>query len=150
MKKIISIFFISFLFVMNHSAYALSDKQLEVNKKNVVAFYDEIINKKDFNAAVKYVGTHYTQHNPTALDGTKGLNGYIQFLRDQHPHARSEIKRVFAENEYVILHVHAIFEPNSRGLAIMDIFKLENGKIVEHWDVIQEVPEKSANDNGMF
>ena len=66
------------------------------------------------------------------------------------PASRSEIKRVFADSAYVILHVHAVREPETRGNAIVDVFKLENGKIVEHWDVVQPIPEKAANANGMF
>jgi predicted SnoaL-like aldol condensation-catalyzing enzyme len=85
-----------------------------------------------------------------AADGPGGLQGYLQFLRAKYPNSHSEIKRVFAEGDYVILHVHAIREPGTRGNAIVDIFKLENGKVVEHWDVIQEIPEKAANTNGMF
>jgi predicted SnoaL-like aldol condensation-catalyzing enzyme len=65
-------------------------------------------------------------------------------------HAADEIKRVFADGDYVILHVHAVREPGTRGVAVVDIFKLENGKIVEHWDVVQPIPEKAANTNGMF
>jgi predicted SnoaL-like aldol condensation-catalyzing enzyme len=57
---------------------------------------------------------------------------------------------VFADGDYVILHVHAVRVPGTRGNAIVDIFKLENGKIVEHWDVIQEIPGEAANPNGMF
>lgn len=64
--------------------------------------------------------------------------------------AQSEIKNIFADGDYVVLHVHSVLEPGARGLAVVDIFKLDAGKIVEHWDVIQEIPEKSANDNGMF
>jgi predicted SnoaL-like aldol condensation-catalyzing enzyme len=63
---------------------------------------------------------------------------------------RSEIKRIFADGDYVIVHDHAVREPGTRGLAIVNIYKLEDGKVVEHWDVIQPVPEKAANNNGMF
>jgi predicted SnoaL-like aldol condensation-catalyzing enzyme len=149
-KKIISLFVISLLTLITCAAYATVESQSELNKKDVVAFYDEVINQKNFDAALKYIGTRYTQHNPTAADGTEGLRNYIQFLRDKYPYAHSEIKRVFAEADFVLLHVHLILEPNTRGLAIVDIFKLEKDKIVEHWDVIQAIPEKSANDNGMF
>ena len=75
---------------------------------------------------------------------------FLQFLKEKFPASRSEIKRVFADGDYVILHVHAVREPGTRGNAIVDIFKLENGKIVEHWDVVQPIPEKAANANGMF
>lgn len=80
----------------------------------------------------------------------EGLKGFIQFLRDKYPNAHSDIKCVFAEGDYVILHVHSIREPGTRGRAIFDLFKLENGKIVEHWDTVQDIPEKSGNTNGMF
>jgi predicted SnoaL-like aldol condensation-catalyzing enzyme len=131
-------------------ALAAGSAQLEANKKNVVEFYDKAINQKDFEAASKYLGSRYTQHNPTAPDGPEGLKGFLAFLKGKFPQSRSEIKRVFADGDYVILHVHAVREPGTRGRAIVDIFKLENGKIVEHWDVAQDVPEKAANNNGMF
>lgn len=123
---------------------------MAANKKNVVEFYEQAINKKDFEAASKYLGSRYTQHNPVAADGAEGLKGFIGFLRDKFPNSKSEIKRVFADGDYVILHVHAVREPGTRGRAIIDIFRLEKGKIVEHWDVAQDVPEKAANANGMF
>jgi predicted SnoaL-like aldol condensation-catalyzing enzyme len=131
-------------------AYGADLQQQEINKKNVVEFYEKALNQKDFEAASKYLGPRYTQHNPVAADGPEGLKGFIQFLREKFPNNRSEIKRVFAEGDYVILHVHAVREPGTRGRAIIDIFKLENGKVVEHWDVAQDVPEKAANSNGMF
>jgi predicted SnoaL-like aldol condensation-catalyzing enzyme len=123
---------------------------LEANKKAVVAFYEVAINQKNFDAAAQYLGPRYTQHNPTAKDGPEGLKGFLQFLREKFPQAHSDIKRVFADGDFVILHVHAVREPGTRGAAIVDIFKLENGKIVEHWDVRQDVPETAANTNGMF
>ena len=123
---------------------------LEWNKKIVVDFYEKAINQKDFEAASKHFGSRYTQHNPVAADGPEGLKAFLQFLKEKFPNSKSEIKRVFAEGDYVILHVHAVREPGARGSALVDIFKLENGKIVEHWDVIQPIPEKAANSNGMF
>ena len=85
-----------------------------------------------------------------AADGPEGLKAFLGFLKEKFPASKSEIKRVFAEGDYVILHVHAVREPGTRGRAIVDLFRLENGKIVEHWDVAQDVPEKAANANGMF
>jgi predicted SnoaL-like aldol condensation-catalyzing enzyme len=123
---------------------------LEANKKAVQEFYDFVINKKDFESASKYMGDRYKQHNPLVADRPEGLKAFIEFLKTNFPEARSEIKRVFADGDYVILHVHSIRPPNMRGRAIIEIFRLENGKIDEHWDVIQEIPEESANPNGMF
>jgi len=122
----------------------------ETNKQTVVAFYEAAINQKDFAAAAQYLGPRYIQHNPTAPDGPEGLQKFLQFLREKFPQSHSDIKRVFADGDFVILHVHAVREPGTRGTAIVDIFKLENGKIVEHWDVRQDVPETAANSNGMF
>lgn len=129
---------------------AAADATLEANKKTVVEFYDAAINRKDFEVASKFFGPRYVQHNPNAPDGIEGFKVFLGFLREKFPQSRSEIKRVWAEGDYVILHVHAVRTPGARGSAIVDVFKLENGKIVEHWDVIQEIPEKAANTNGMF
>ena len=129
-------------------APALADP--EANKKAVLEFYDKALNQKDFDAAAKYFGPRYIQHNPGAPDGIEGFKAFITIRKEKFPNAKSEIKRAFADGDYVILHVHAVREPGERGNAIVDIFRLENGKIVEHWDVVQPIPEKTANNNGMF
>lgn len=136
--------------LMTNTSFALNYQQLQHNKEVVVNFYDAAINKKDFNTAEKYMGLYYKQHNPMAEDGKDGFKKFIDYLRNTYPDSHSEIKRVMAEDDYVVLHVHSIKIPDTKGQAIVDIFKLENGKIVEHWDVIQDIPEKSANENGMF
>jgi predicted SnoaL-like aldol condensation-catalyzing enzyme len=132
-------------------AYAADAKQMETNKKNVVEFYNAALNEKDFEKASKYLGATYIQHNPVAADGPEGLKGFIAFLKDKFPNNKSDIKRVFADGNYVIVHVHAVRTPGDRGNAIIDIFRLDdNGKVVEHWDAVQPIPEKAANNNGMF
>jgi predicted SnoaL-like aldol condensation-catalyzing enzyme len=123
---------------------------LEANKKIVVDFYNKGLNDKDFDAAAKYFGPRYTQHNPGGADGPQGFKNLVTFLKEKFPNSHSEIKRVIAEGDLVVLHVHSVRAPGERGRAIVDIFKVENGKIVEHWDVVQDVPEKSANSNTMF
>ena len=131
-------------------AVAGNTPQEEANKRVVVDFYDKALNQKDFAAAAQHFGPHYIQHNPNAGDGIEGFRKFIEFRREKFPNARSEIKRVLADGDLVVLHVHSVREPGERGVAIVDIFRLENGKIVEHWDVVQPIPEKAANDNGMF
>lgn len=132
------------------AAYA-DDAKLERNKKSVVDFYNKGLNEKDFAAASKHFGATYIQHNPNAADGPEGFKGFVEFLKAKFPQSHSEIKRVFADGDYVIVHVHAVREPGSRGSAIVDIFRLDaDGKIVEHWDVVQPIPEKAANNNTMF
>jgi predicted SnoaL-like aldol condensation-catalyzing enzyme len=123
---------------------------LEANKKTVLEFYEAGLNKKDFEAASKYFGPKYIQHNPGAPDGIEGFKTFVNFLKEKFPQSHSEIRRVFADGDHVILHVHAVREPGTRGRAIVDIFRLENGKIVEHWDVAQDIPEKMPHSNGMF
>ena len=127
------------------------DERLEQNKRMVAEFYDLIINKKDYESAKKYMGPRYKQHNPLVKDYPEGLGEFIDFLKTNAPEAHSEILQSFAEGDYVILHVHSLRQPNTRGRAIIEIFRLdENGLIDEHWDVIQVIPETSANPNGMF
>jgi len=132
------------------SSFATERSKQEVNKRIVTSFYQKALNEKNFEAAKKYLGDRYVQHNPNAADGREGLEAYIRFLKKNYPNSKSEIKRVFADGDYVILHVHSVRAPGQRGRAIVDIFKIVKGKIVEHWDVVQEIPEKSANSNGMF
>jgi len=131
------------------SAFATDAKQ-EANRKVVLEFYERGLNQKDAEGAIALMGDRYVQHNPNAADGAEGFRKFIAFLREKFPNSKSEIKRSFVDGDYVILHVHAVREPGTRGSAIVDIFKLENGKIVEHWDAVQPIPETSANNNGMF
>ena len=83
-------------------------------------------------------------------EGPEGLAAFIEWLKAEYPDARSEVKQVFADGDYVILQVHSMRPPHPRGRAIIEIFRLEEGIIVEHWDAIQEIPETFANPNGMF
>src|SRR5882757_5616399 len=145
MKRFLAIVLLSLSIVT--PAYAAD---MEANKKAVVAFYEAGLNKKDFEAAAKYFGPKYIQHNPGAPDGVEGFKTFVDFLRNKFPNSHSEIRRVFADGDFVILHVHAVREPGTLGRAIVDIFRLEDGKIVEHWDVAQDIPEKMPHNNGMF
>jgi len=132
------------------SAAQTATSKAEANRQAVLAFYEKGLNQKDAEAALKYVGNRYVQHNPNAADGPEGFRKFIAFLREKYPQSHSEIKKSFVDGDYVILHVHAVREPGTRGSAIIDIFKLEDGKIVEHWDVNQPIPETVANQNTMF
>ena len=104
-------------------------------------------------AVADHLGDRYVQHNPDAPDGAEAFIGYVTWLRGQYPHLKLDIKQVIAEGDMVVTHSHLDLEPGSPdnpGRALADFFRLENGKVVEHWDVIQDVPKTSANDNGMF
>jgi predicted SnoaL-like aldol condensation-catalyzing enzyme len=125
--------------------------QLEAHKRIVREWNDIAINqRKPEEAVAKYLGPHYRQHNPGAGDGAEPFIAAVKGLTKTFPELSMEPKRIVAEGDIVVLHSHLILKPGDRGRAVVDIFRLENGKIVEHWDVVQEVPETSANDNTMF
>jgi predicted SnoaL-like aldol condensation-catalyzing enzyme len=132
------------------AAHAGESAQEQANKKAVIAFYDAALNKLDYEAAVKFIGADYKQHNPTAKDGKEGFKDFIAFLKANFPQTHSEITQSFADGDYVILRVHTLRTPGTLGNAIIDIFRLEKGKVVEHWDSVQAVPDKPANTNTMF
>lgn len=125
-------------------------EQERANLRTAVAFYETLLNTKDVDAARRYVGPHYRQHSPLAADGFEALRAFLMSMFDEHPAMHVEIKRAFADGDYVILHVHARLGPGDRGAAVTDIFRFEQGKIVEHWDVLQQIPESAPNANSMF
>ncbi|MGQ3890809.1 nuclear transport factor 2 family protein [Legionella sp. CNM-4043-24] len=149
MKKYYLPLLMSGLMATSFSGFAGTEQE-EANKRVVTEFYQKAINEKDFAAARPYMGAWYIQHNPLAQDGVEGFHNFLDYLKTTYPQSHNEVKRVMAEGDYVILHVHSTKEPGTLGQAIVDIFRLENNKIVEHWDVIQSIPSESANGNGMF
>ncbi|QWI17431.1 pyruvate kinase [Bacillus wiedmannii] len=122
----------------------------EKNKKMVVDFYNEVFNKHDIDIIPKYVSEDYKQHNPFVADGRKAFMDFFKEDFVKNPNSSAEIKRVVVEGDTVALHVHSRTNSQDKGVAIVDIFRIKNGKIVEHWDVIQEIPNEAANDNTMF
>jgi predicted SnoaL-like aldol condensation-catalyzing enzyme len=124
--------------------------KLAANKKLVLAMYEQIIGRKDFDAARKYMGDTYRQHSPYAADGHDGVRTWLQGFKAAFPNHRYELKRVIAEGDYVMLHLHGMNGPNPNGESVIDIFRVENGKVVEHWDIIQAIPDSADNANSMF
>ncbi|CAB3717906.1 hypothetical protein LMG1866_03558 [Achromobacter ruhlandii] len=121
------------------------------NKDIVLAFFRMMFQDREIDEAVRlYVGKNYIQHNPYMRDGVEPMVDFFPHYFEQHPQATVDIKRVIAEGDLVMIHNLWRESPEDRGQAVVDIFRVENGKIVEHWDVSQEIPENPANKNGMF
>ncbi|WHO75715.1 nuclear transport factor 2 family protein [Rhizobium sp. BT03] len=130
-------------------AAARDVKVEEANRKLVVEFYDRFFNKHDI-AAASVVADEYRQHNPEVPDGKKPFVSFFTGFFKDNAQSKAEIVRSSADGDLVWLHVHATNGTGDRGQAIVDIFRVKNGKIVEHWDVIQAVPKDAANKNTMF
>ncbi len=120
-------------------------------KRVVLDFFDlAFVKREPAQAADRYLGATYTQHNPTAPDGAAVFPDLIGGLFAQAPDASFHLKRAIAEDDLVVLHYNLKFFPDDLGQAVVDIFRVQDGRIVEHWDVLQPVPAESAYTNGMF
>jgi predicted SnoaL-like aldol condensation-catalyzing enzyme len=120
------------------------------NRDVVLDFYEAGVNRRDFAAAFRHLGDRYIQHNPNSSDGPEGFRERFAFMGANFPKFRVEIKRVFVEGDMVAVHVRSFDGPTPNGEAGVDIFRLEAGKIVEHWDVIQPIPDSIPHANTMF
>lgn len=125
----------------------------EQNKKVVLEYEETCFNKKDVEGAAKFLADTFKQHNPNFQDGIEGFKGGIGWLFSTYPNLKVEVKRVIASGDMVVLHVYGqmdVSKADGEKVAIVDIFRLENGKIAEHWDVLQPLPAEPKNSNTMF
>ena len=117
----------------------------------VVAFLDTAFNQRKVDEAfVRYVGSEYRQHNPTVADGKQAIIDALRQWLPATPNLHYEFKHLYSDGDRVIVHSLVTVNATDRGNAVVDIFRVEHGKVVEHWDVSQAIPEKSLNDNTMF
>jgi predicted SnoaL-like aldol condensation-catalyzing enzyme len=125
--------------------------QLERNKEIAVAFLEMVLNEhKVAEAFERYSVPGYINHNPYAADGAQAAIDFFAPFFEQTPTYRIDIKRVIAEGDLVAIHNHATMNPDDRGRAVVDIFRLEDGRVVEHWDVVQDIPEFLPDPEAMF
>lgn len=122
----------------------------ESNRRIAIEAYEKVIIPFDSSCVEAYFSPNYIQHSTLAADGVTGLKTFLDWARTEHPLVKSSIKRVFADGDYVIFHVHVVLNPGEPGVAAIDIFRMENNKIAEHWDILQPVPAEQLNKNGMF
>jgi predicted SnoaL-like aldol condensation-catalyzing enzyme len=126
----------------------MAEKELEAAASG---FLDTAFNLGEPETAVsEHVGDKFVQHNPLVADGAAAFIMFVHSMRSQFPEMHLEIKRVITQGEMVATHSNLTLAPGEPGLALADFFRFEEGKVVEHWDVIQNIPEASANSNGMF
>lgn len=118
------------------------------NKEIILKLYEVVFNGHDVDRAGEFIKEDYIQHNPRVKDG---LEGFKEFFRSPHfANFKVEIKHIIAEGDYVVLHTHATTAPGEPGTAVVDIYRMEDGKAAEHWDVLQPMPKEFVHNNGMF
>jgi predicted SnoaL-like aldol condensation-catalyzing enzyme len=126
----------------------MTEKELEAAASGLL---DTAFNLGEPEKAVsEHIGDKFVQHNPQVADGAEAFIAFVHSMRSQFPEMRLEIKRVITQGEMVVTHSHMTLTRGEPGLALADFFRFEEGKVVEHWDVIQNIPDSSANSNGMF
>ncbi|MBN9142320.1 MAG: hypothetical protein ABT10_22640 [Novosphingobium sp. SCN 63-17] len=124
--------------------------QEEANLRLVIEMYHKVLIAMDSQAVDRYIAPDYVQHSSLAEPGVEALKAFLDKVRAESPDARQTIHRTLVDGDMVAVHVHVERFPGDPGLAVVDIFRVAGGMIVEHWDVLQEVPANPVNPNSMF
>jgi predicted SnoaL-like aldol condensation-catalyzing enzyme len=151
MKKVTTVVAL-LLALSSQVTFAQKSKEIqdEKNKKIVVDFYQRLFGDKDITAIDDYLVENYIQHNPGVADGRQAIkNIAVKWLANQ-PKSKVDFQKIVADGDLVVLHIKTKSFTSVRDASLIDIFRVKDGKIVEHWDIMQEVPEKAANAHPMF
>jgi len=153
----VTVFFVG-IFILSSGCQQLTDhnisdcvktnQMLESNKKLVADMYQELFGDKNIEAINKYIADDYIQHNPSVADGKQALFDATRTWFRNSPKEKINIQHIGADKDLVFIHLKS--RSGSRYISVIDIFRIKAGKIAEHWDVMQEVPDKAANKHPMF
>ena len=120
------------------------------NLDHVLGLFREVLMPLDADQVERYIAPDYIQHSPMAAPGRDSLKDFLRMVHAASPHASQKLLRAFVDGDHVIIHYHVKKDPEDRGFVVMDIFRLTNGMVVEHWDCVQDVPAQSPNPIPMF
>ena len=151
MKKLLSLSLFVLVFAVGQATPLAQAVPKNTNERLVIDFYNLAFNAhKPAEAAQRYIGPTYIQHNPLVPNGASPfVQHFVSFFK-AHPASALDMVRVISEGDLVVVHSRFTTGPDDKGQAIIDIFRIADGKIVEHWDVIQQIPDHTANGNTMF
>jgi predicted SnoaL-like aldol condensation-catalyzing enzyme len=116
----------------------------------VLEMYREVLIAQDSSKVDRYISPDYVQHSSLAPPGRQALKDFLDMIRVRSPQASSVIHRAFVDGDHVVVHVHVKRHPEDRGLAVVDLFRVDDRYILEHWDVLMEVPANPVNTNSLF
>lgn len=125
----------------------------EQEKRNldlIKGLYEQVLKPLDSSNVDRFIAPRYIQHSPLAASGPEPLKQFLDFIREQHPNATHDVKRMFADGDHVITHTHVRRHADDPGMAVVDIFRIKDDRVVEHWDVIQDVDPATPNPESMF
>ena len=120
------------------------------NLDHVLGMFRDVLQPLDADQVDRYISADYIQHSPMAAPGRDSLKAFLRMVRAASPNSSQKLLRAYVDGNHVILHYHVKKDPEDRGFVVMDIFRLANGMVVEHWDCVQDVPAQSPNPISMF
>jgi len=122
----------------------------EANLALVLGMFEHVLNPMDSGAVDRFIAEDYIQHNQSVEPGREKLKEFLDMIKGRTPEAVHDVKRAFVDGDHVTVHYHVRRWPGDAGWAVIDIFRVEGGKVKEHWDVMQDIVEGGPNPNSPF